>query len=395
MNEVSQPSVLNDPNVSIIELPGKTVYIVGTAHVSRSSVELAENVIREVHPTTVAVELCESRFNSLRDPHRWKNTDIVSVIKEGKAFVLLAQLMLAAFQKKLGEHLQVKPGEEMLRAVKVAEEVNAGIALVDREVRITLKRVWATLSIFGIGKLLFAMITGLFGDKQIEAEEIERLKSADALDELLRDFSQALPGVREALIDERDIYLGQKIKIAAGDKIVAVVGAGHVPGILKTINSDHDLKKLEEIPPPGIGRKIAGWSLPALVVALIVYGFVATDAHTSKDMILTWCVINFIAASLGALIARGHILTVLAAGLSAPFTAINPFIASGWVAGLVEASLSKPKVSDFETIADDMSTVKGLFKNRISKILLIICSTNLFGTIGTIVGVERIVALLR
>ena len=383
-------------DITRIDLPeNRQITIVGTAHVSRKSVELAEEIIREVAPDSVAVELCEPRFQSLRDPDRWKNTDIVQIIKEGKAYVLLVQLVLAGFQRKLGDHLQVKPGEEMMQAVTVAEELDIPVSLVDREVKITLKRIWGNLGLWSTIKVIGAMIGALFTTKEIDSEEIERLKSADALEELMKDFSDALPGVREALIDERDMYLAQKIKDTPGDSIVAIIGAGHVPGIKKWIHQDIALAPLEELPKPKKIRKVIAWSIPVLVAALIIYGFFSSGAETSIDMITAWVVINGVMGALGALLAGGHVITVLTALIASPFTSLNPFIAAGWVAGLVEASFRKPRVSDLEHIADDISTVRGAYRNRVSKILLVVCLTNLFGSIGTFIGLERIVHFAR
>lgn len=378
-------------DITKIECGQSVIYIVGTAHVSRKSVELAESTIREIKPDVVAVELCEPRFTSLRDPDRWKNTDIVQIIKEGKTYVLLAQLVLAGFQKKLGEHLQVKPGEEMMKAVSVAEELSIPIALVDREVKITLKRIWGKLGFLSMMKVLFAMIGALFTTKEIDSEEIERLKSADALEELMKDFSSALPGVREALIDERDMYLAQKIKESSSGTIVAIIGAGHVPGIKKWIHQEVDTASLETLPAAKRFRKVIAWSIPLLVVGLILYGFLSSGLDTSLNMAIAWVLINGILGALGALLAGGHPITVLTALIASPFTSLNPFIAAGWVAGLVEASIRKPRVSDLEHIADDISTIRGIYRNRVSKILLVVCLTNLLGTIGTFIGLERII----
>lgn len=382
-------------DITRIQLENREILIVGTAHVSRKSVELAEETIRAFSPDAVAVELCEPRFQSLRDPDRWKNTDILSIIKEGKTYVLLAQLVLAGFQRKLGEHLQVKPGEEMMRAITVAEELDIPVSLVDREVRITLKRIWGNLGFFSMLKVMGAMIGALFTTKEIDSEEIERLKSADALEELMKDFSTALPGVREALIDERDQYLAQKIKDTPGNRIVAIIGAGHVPGIKQWIYQEIPLGPLEVLPRSKPLGKIIAWSIPLLVLGLITYGFFSSGLETSIDMITAWILINGLLGGFGALVAGGHIITVGTALLVSPFTSLNPFIAAGWVAGVVEASIRKPRVSDLESIADDISTIRGIYKNRVSKILLVVCLTNLFGSIGTFIGLERIVHFAR
>jgi pheromone shutdown-related protein TraB len=320
--------------------------------------------------------------------------DIVSVIREGKSYLLMAQLLLVGFQKKLGNQLQVKPGIEMMQALKVAEEISSQPVLADRDVKTTLKRTWASLGFFSAIKVLATMITAGLAENEITEEEIERLKSADALEEMMKDFSDALPGVRNALIDERDKYLAAKIRSAPGDSVVAVVGAGHVPGIKKWIGKSIDLDELEIIPPPSPLKRFLRWLIPGLILAMIVYGFVVSGADTSLKMFEAWFWINAVLAAIGAILALAHPLTVIAAFFASPFTSLNPLIGVGWVAGLVEALLRKPRVADFETIADDASTLKGIWSNRLSRILLVIALTNLFGMVGTFLGGVKVASLL-
>ncbi len=377
-------------NLDLIEVDGKQIYLVGTAHISQASVELAEQTIREMNPETVAVELCAPRHASLQDPDRWKNMDVLSVIRQGKAYVLMAQLMLAGFQKKLGNQLDVKPGAEMMKAAEIAKELGTELALVDREIRITLKRTWAALGIWSMLKLIIAMITGLFRSEEIDVNEIERLKSSDALEELMRDFSEALPEVRRALIDERDQYLAAKLRECPGKKIVAIIGAGHIPGIKHWIDKPVDVASLEIIPAARKSTKIIAWLIPLLVCGLIGYGFYGSGIGTGMEMLQAWFLINATFGALGAAFALAHPLTILVAFVVSPFTSLNPMIAAGWVAGVVEAFLRKPRVSDLENIADDVSTLRGVWNNRVSKILLVVALTNLFGTVGTFIGIERI-----
>lgn len=390
---MSEAELVED-NVDRIRLGSREIYLVGTAHISQSSADLAEKIIREIAPHSVAVELCASRHSSLLDPDRWKNTDIVSVVRSGRAYLLMAQLVLAGFQKKLGDQLNIKPGAEMMRALEVADDVDAEMVLADRDVRTTLKRTWASLGFWGGFKLVISMIGSLFSSQKIDEEEIERLKKSDALEEMMREFSDALPGVREALIDERDQYLAQKIKEAPGEKVVAIIGAGHVPGIKRWIHEEIDLSKLNEIPPPRKLTKMIAWIIPLLVLALFAYGFTSAGLEKSLEMAQVWFWINGSLGALGSLLALGHPLTILTAFIVSPFTSLNPFIAGGWVAGLVEAIVRKPRVSDLEALTNDVATLKGIWTNRVSRILLVIALTNLLGTIGTLVGIERMSSLL-
>jgi pheromone shutdown-related protein TraB len=393
MSFTSPDTLAAHPNVDRLEFGEKVVYLVGTAHVSRSSADLAETVIRDVRPEAVAVELCPARYESMQNPEKWKKTDIVQIIREGRAFVLMAQLILAAFQRKLGKQLDITPGAEMQRAMTVAKELGIPTVLADRDIKTTLKRTWATLNFRSCMTLVYGMLAGLFSSEKIDQAEIERLKSSDALEELMKDFTAALPTVRTALIDERDQYLASKIRSAEGKTIVAVVGAGHVPGIKRWFDQPIDCATLEQIPPPGVTGRIVGWSIPGLLIALIIYGFFTAGAAASIDMLSTWAWTTSLWATLGAIAALAHPLTIVAVFFVAPFAAANPFIASGWIAGLVEALIRRPTVGDFEAIGDDIASVRGVWTNRVSRILLVMVTTNLLGSFGTILGLTRLWSL--
>ncbi len=383
-----------EPNVDLIEHEGRSFFIVGTAHVSKDSAELVEKTIRERGPDTVAVELCESRFESLSNPQRWKETDIYTVIKSGRAYVLMAQLALSSFQKKLADEFGVRPGEEMHRAISVSAETGAELHLADREIRTTLKRAWATAGFWTLMKVLYQTILSTFHAQEISKEDIEKMKTGDELAMVLDEFSGSLPGVKVALIDERDQYLAEKIRNAPGDTVVAVVGAAHVPGIKRAFGAAIDLDVLDELPPPKKIFKVIGWGIPLLVLGLITAGFVTSGRETTEQMVLAWVLANGISASIGTLIALAHPLTIATAFFAAPITSLNPTIAAGWVCGLVEAYLRKPRVADLESIADDLGTIGGIWRNRVIKVLLVVVLANLGSSIGTFIGVGWITALL-
>ncbi len=383
-----------EPNVDLIEQDGRKFYLVGTAHVSDKSADLVERVIRERQPDTVCLELCEARHDALSSPDRWRETDIYSVIRSGRAYVLMAQFALAAFQKKLADELRIRPGEEMLRAMAVAKELGLKISLVDREVRTTLKRAWAKAGFWSLLKIAGSLFTSLFSDEKITEENIEDLKKTDELAMMMDEFSGFLPGVKEALIDERDQYLAARILASPGDTVVAVVGAGHVPGIRQVFGTDIDVAALEELPPPKKSLKVIAWGVPALVFGLVVAGFVVSGRETSEQMVIAWVLANGIAASIGTIIAFAHPLTVVTAFLAAPLTSLNPTIAAGWVCGLTEAWVRKPRVRDLQNIATDITSVRGLWGNRVSRVLLVVILANLGSSIGTFVGVGWAVSLL-
>jgi len=383
-----------EPNVDLIEHEGRQFYIVGTAHVSKDSADLVEKIIRERKPDTIALELCDSRYETLSNPERLKETDIYTVIQSGRAYVLMAQLALSTFQKKLADEFGIRPGEEMHRAMQVSHETNTNISLVDREVRTTLKRAWAGAGFWTLIKVVFSMLTAMFEKQDISKDDIENLKDGDQLAMAIDEFSGSLPGVKTALIDERDEYLAAKIHASPGDTVVAVVGAAHVPGIKKVFGTEIDIASLDEIPPPKKIFKLIGWGVPLLLLALIVIGFVVSGRETSQQMVLVWVLANGISAAIGTIVALAHPLTIVTAFVAAPITSLNPTIAAGWVCGLTEAYLRKPRVIDLEHIADDLTTVRGIWSNRVIKVLLVVVLANLGSSIGTFIGVGWIVSLL-
>lgn len=369
-------------------------FLVGTAHVSKSSVDLVERVIREQRPTAVAIELCNSRYSAIIDPESWRHADIFNIIKSGKAYVLMAQLALASFQKKLGERLNSKPGDEMRKAIEVTNETGANLVLADRDVKITLKRAWSKASLWAIFKICFSMLASFFSDEELSEEDIEKLKQTDALENAIAEFSSHLPGVKEALIDERDLYLANKIFNAPGDKVVAVLGAGHIPGIKKALGSHIDIEPLEVIPPPRLSFKLFTWSIPTILIGLVAYGFFHAGAQVSAQMVITWCLATGVLAAIGALVALAHPLTIASAFFAAPLTTLHPVIAAGWVCGLVEAVVRKPRVIDLENLADSITSVRKLWSNRVSRILLVVIFANLGASIGTFVAFGSIWSLL-
>jgi pheromone shutdown-related protein TraB len=377
----------NNANRHQLVFEDKAITLVGTAHVSRESAELVAQVIEEEKPETVCIELCESRYQSLTKKKKWQNTDLLKVIKEKKAFLLLSNLMLAYFQKKIGKKLGIKPGEEVLRAIASAEAIGAQVHLADRDIRTTLSRTWRVMGFWRKIKLLAQLMTSAGQIDSIQEEDIEKIKRNDVLETLLSEIGESFPEIKRILIDERDQYLAHKIRTAPGGKIVAVVGAGHVPGIQAYWKKPVDLTALEQIPPKGHLSRVFKWGIPALILGIIIFGFFLAGTSGGAHMIKWWILANAVLAGLGAVIALAHPLTVLSAVVASPITSLNPMIAAGWVSGLVEAFLGKPKVGDFENLPEDISTLKGFWRNKITRILLVVVFTNLGSSLGTFVAI--------
>ncbi|MDP7438071.1 MAG: TraB/GumN family protein [SAR324 cluster bacterium] len=381
-------------NVHEILIDEKQILLIGTAHISQSSVDEVNDVIEQEKPDTVCIELCASRHQAMMDKDQWKNMDIFKVVREGKSFLLFANLIMTAFQKRLGSQLGVKPGAEMLAAAEASERVNSELLLADRDVKITLQRTWRGMPFWGRMKVLSQLLASLFIREEISKEEIEKLKENDALSEAMQMLADQSPDMKRILIDERDQFMAEKIRQAPGKRIVAVVGAGHVKGLTGELEREHNLAELETVPPPGKLGIWLKWGIPTLIVGLIGYGFFAVDTDVSIEMIQRWFLINGTLSAIGTAIAFGHPITIATAFVAAPFTSLNPAVAAGWVAGLVEAFLRKPQVRDFENLADDITHLRGFWQNNITRILLVVMFANLGSAIGTFAGGFAIASLL-
>ena len=373
----------------------KEIILVGTAHVSRESAQLVKQVIEAEAPDTVCVELCPSRYQSLRQKDRWREMDIIKVIKEKKAFLLLSNLLLASFQKRIAKKFNINPGQEMIQAIDSAEAIGADIHLADRDIRVTLSRTWRVMGLWNKLKLLFGIIMSMGEIEDLKEEDIEKMKQTDVLESLLSEVGKSMPILRNILIDERDQYLSQKIKTAPGKKIVAVVGAGHVPGINTYWTEDIDTHALEQLPPKRKGTGIIKWLIPFAILCLLIYGFYRGGSHTGTHMITWWVMANGILAGIGAVLALAHPLTILASVIAAPLTSLNPMIAAGWVSGLVEAFSRKPKVKDLESLSEDILSVRGFWRNKVTRILLVVVFTNLGSSIGTFVAIPLMAKVLE
>ena len=376
--------------VAKVALEGKTIYIVGTAHVSAQSVQDVRAAVAAVRPDTIAIELCEPRYQGLVKKAAWRATNLFQVIRQGKATFLLAQLAMQSFYRRLGKQLEVEPGAEMLAGAACAEETGAKLELIDRRIDITLKRIWRHLGFWHRLKLFGVMAEALFSSEEIAGADIEALKKQDQLESLMGEMGKAFPEIKKRLIDERDIYLAQKLRAAPGECIVAVVGAGHVPGMLKAIREPMSLVELDSLPPPSRWAKIWPWLIPAAVVGLIVWGFFQGGAERGVDSIAIWVGVTGLLGALGAAVALPHPLTVLSAFLAAPITTLHPAIAAGWVAGLVEAWIRPPSVGDFETLPAALESFRGFIRNPVVRILLVVVTTNIGSSIGTFVAIPWI-----
>lgn len=384
-----------------LELNGRKITLVGTAHVSKESVEEVKNTISEIKPDCVAVELDEKRAESIRNPDRYSQLDLVKVLKKHEGFLLLANLILASFQRRMGLNAGVKPGDEMIAAMNAAEENNIRCTLVDRPIQITLKRAWGKNSFWGKCKLLAMLLSSAFSKEEIAPEEIEKLKERNEMDSMMNELSEDMPVIKNVLIDERDRFLASKIWESEGSNIVAVLGAGHLPGVKAFIeklaagteNSNTD--EISTLPKKNCFLKIIGWLIPACIIGLIVAGFIYGGMQKGTEMLSVWFLYNAIPAAILTAVAFGHPLAILVGFIGAPFTSLCPFIGIGFCTAIVQAIVCKPKVSDMETLQDDVNSLKGFYKNRILRALLVFILSSIGSTIGTFAAGADIIGILN
>ena len=384
-----------------LNLNGKEILLLGTAHVSKESCEEVRAAIVEGKPDVVAIELDEQRFASINDSEAWKNLDIIKVLREKKGFLLLANLVLSSFQKRMGMNVGVKPGDEMRAGIDAAKELNIPCEMVDRPIQTTLRRAWAKNGGMGKIKLLSALLASAASKEEVSGEEIENLKNKSEMDGMMSELAEFMPGVKQVLIDERDFYLAAHIWKALQKEerksLVAVLGAGHLPGVqahLEKIAAGQESTDTEEIsslPPKKIGAKIIGWAIPVIILGLIAAGFVFGGMKKGADLLGAWVIWNALLAGVGALLAGGHPLTILMSAVGAPFTSLCPLVGVGMFAGIVQAFICKPKVADMESVMDDVSSLKGFYKNRLLRVLLVFFLSSLGSSIGTFVGGSSIV----
>ena len=381
--------------VEIVEIGGKRITIVGTAHVSKKSITEVKEVIAKEKPDSVAIELCRGRYEQLISGDGWQDMKINEILKSGKSHMLLLHLILMNFQRRIGDELGVKPGEEMLEAAKSAEKIGSNVVFADRPVEITMQRMLSMMGTREKIRVLFHLLAGMF-ETQVDEELIEKMKEKDVITEAIETLSGIAPSAKKALIDERDSYMAARILEAKGDNIVAVVGAGHVEGI-KNLLERGVLVKVSSGPKTQEKRisrlRIVMYAIPVLFLGMIGYGLYTGGAELTLRLLLWWFLINGTLSAIGTAAAFGHPITIITAFLAAPFTSLNPMIAAGWVAGYVEALVRVPRVRDLDGLGK-LNNWKGFWKNRVTRILLVVVLASLGSSIGTFVALPYLLTLL-
>ncbi len=383
-------------DVHRVALDDREFLLVGTAHISRESADLVRAVIEAEQPDTVCIELDAQRYQALSEKRRFDSLDLKQVIRNRQLAPLIANLLLASYQKRLGGKLGVTPGTELLEAARTAERLDIPVALCDRDVRVTLRRAWAAMSFWKKTRLLSEFFASAFDQPELDEDELRRLREGDVLTELMNELGEAMPELKRVLIDERDTYLAQRIRETEGQRVVAVVGAGHVDGMRAALEqrSDSDLAGLEEIPPASPVWRWLGWGIPAIIVASLAWIGLTQGAKVAGENLAYWVLANGIPSTIGAVAALAHPLTIAAAFFVAPVTSLTPVIGAGYVLAFLQAWLKPPLVAEFETLSDDVATLGAWWRNSLLRIFLVFILTTLGSIVGTYVGGYEIVSNL-
>ncbi len=380
----------DDSLIKTVEVNGCQITLVGTAHVSHKSVELVEAKVAEGGYDCIAVELCPPRYKNLTNNDWWKNLDIYQVLKQGRGNLLLINLAMSAYQRRLADKVGIEPGREMSRAIELAQQNDLRLEVVDRDISTTLSRMYHRVTFWQKMKLVTSLIASIFVGEEVTEDQIEGLKEGDMLHSMLEEFGEVLPSVKSVLIDERDVYMVGKLTALtegadAPKSILATVGAGHLPGMMKAfeaIPTKEAVEELEQKPPPGRTGYYIGWGIAIVVLSMFFVGY-SRSPEMGWDLVVTWVVINGGMSALGAAIALAHPLTILSAFVAAPITSLNPTIGAGMVVGIVESLIRKPKVSDFESIRQDVAQWGLWWKNGVIRVFLIFFLANLGSAVGT------------
>jgi pheromone shutdown-related protein TraB len=387
------PSALEGQPLERIERDGVEYVVLGTAHVSLTSVEAVKALLAQEQFDAVAIELCDSRAQGMRDPEAFKQMDLLQVIRQGKVGMVAASLVLSTFQKRLADQHGIEPGAEMKAAMDGATAQGLPLWLIDREVGTTLRRAWHSVGFWQRFGLMGGLLASVFEREAIDEKEIEKLKEGDMLESAFSEFATESAPLYRSLIAERDTYMAARLReqaerghFGAGKKVLVVIGAGHLKGMgeqLRVQQEDPILTaaELAKAPPKSRWPK---WIALALVIAVFVAIAFAFHRNTAlgAQALRDWVLLTGGFAAVGAIIAGGHPLSVVAAFIAAPIKPFRPGIPSGGISAMVEAWIRKPRVADFETLRDDITHWSGWWKNRVARTLLnffLVC-------LGTIVG---------
>ena len=402
---LTQPNVLEGQPLEIVERDGVRYTILGTAHVSKASADGVEHLIKTGEFDAVAIELDAGRHAALTDPDRWSKMDLFKVLREGKAGMMAANLALSAFQQRIADQFGIEPGQEMRVAIKAAKEANLPLLLVDREVGTTLRRVYRNVGFWQRMTLFSGLLAGVFSNEKVSEEEIEKLKQGDMLESTFSEFAKSSEKLYTPLIAERDQYMAAKLRENAINNgqprhrnVLVGIGAGHLKGLVNHLKTDSEDSKaitgrLEVIPPPETWTKLLPWLLVAFVIGGFVIAFVR-DPSIGLGLLSDWALITGVLGAVGALAALAHPVTILVTALAAPITTLHPLLGVGLFSAAVELWFRKPNVGDFNSLRKDVTSLRGWYKNRVARVLLVFILSSIGASVGFWIAGARVVQIL-
>lgn len=376
-------------NIHRIQLGDREIILLGTAHISQESISQVQESIRSERPDRVCVELDAGRLKALTEPDRWKSLDLKTIIRQGQLSTLVANLMLSSYQKRMGQQTGVRPGQELLVAVETAEELGIPFDLVDREVKTTLKRAWRLTPWYRRFTLLGTLLGSLFDRSEVTEAQLREIKQQDTLSAMMEEFGKSFPELKQVVITERDHFLAGRILAAQGKRVLAVIGAGHLAGIAKLLETGEKPQSeevLTHIPKPSSAGKMIGWGIPLLIVgALVAIGF-QKGLGAVGDSVVYWILMTGLPAAAGTALALPHPLTILTAFVMAPFTTLHPLLGVSTFTALAQALLMPPRVHEMESVGDDITKFAMWWRNRLLRIFLCFLLPGLPTTIGMVIG---------
>jgi len=389
--DVPRPALHSD-NVTLLEYEGREILLVGTAHVSKRSVEEVRHVIRQVAPDAVCVELDASRYEALMDETHVSSFDVAEVVDQDRAGLFVASLLFAGFQKQLGDRLGVKPGAEMAAAAEAALERGAKVVLADRNIRTTLLRCYESLGLVDRVRIGAVLVMLPFAAADLDEVDVEALKSRETIGDVMTTFARQMPALQLPLIDERDRYLIARIRETDGPRIVAVVGAAHVPGMARYLREPIDLDALDRAPAK-TARTLHDFGLPFASLGLLALAAFGPKAHAFSTapaiarLLAGVALPSAVVAALATVIAGGGAIAALAAFTTAPLTLAIPFLSLGKITGGLEARFRPPSHEDRLRAREDVLVPKLARRNGLLRPLLTAVFAPMGRTLGAFIGV--------
>jgi pheromone shutdown-related protein TraB len=383
-------------SIERIRIGSKEIILVGTAHISAESVRLAQETISAEKPDLVGIELDDQRFHQLQNDAKWQTMNIGAVIADNKTYLLLLNIFLSNLQRRLGEQVAMKPGQEMISAAYTAAQNSIPIALLDRNIQITMQRAFALTPLVEKIRILLYLIGGMFGEgERITPEKIEELKRQDIVTQLIGELAKTAPTVKKVLVDERDAYIANRILAAPANRMVCVIGAGHLEGIKRILEKRQpvDERELLTVPAKKSVLRHLQWIIPIAFVAVLIALFLNKGIEQSATALLYWIAITGTTSAIGAALARSHPFTIATAFIAAPLTTLHPFLASGWFAAGIEAKYRAPLVTDFQSL-NTLNSLSDFQRNRVTHLLIVASLTNIGSMIGVVIALPYLATLL-